>query len=399
MGELVILERELEREFNRIKGIVSIGYSFETYLVTTIEDVVKQIEMEFKKDGVISNERASRQMIMKMDYVMTMCDKVTRGEVSQSKANSLLQDLQLNRINLEIMPRPNTLAAYTVSSSVISYQLSVFYNAVMGLILFMTSNSLKFLPILAGGDAYSEQRSDIAHILSSSFAGKAVLLWNELTVNPIHSLKLIYKTLTTTIGYEDYSKVYGNIESMLDIKQKAIPDVTTPVSNGFLSGLMTTVVDKASKVATGAKRLVYGDMESAFVEQLRGQVNAADILVTGAARIIFYMTLLIIVMWVIYWVVGKVAYARARSRVDSRIDAIDSARQQQPAIDLSFNFADIFKTKSKRKSPTKKQTTKLKSPSKKQVKKGKCKSPIKKQVKKSKRKSPTKKQTTTKSKL
>ena len=393
MGELQKINNELEevelRKFNQINAVITgVSFSFEDDLVQSIGDVVKHIKKEFLIDGGINNKRANRKMIMKMDYVMTLCDKVTRGEVSQAEAISLSNNLELDRINLEIMPRPNTLAAYTVSSSVIGYQLSVFYTAVMGLILFMTTNSLKFLPILAGGDAYSEQRSDIAHILAGSFAGKAVLLWNEFTFNPIHSLKLIYKTLTTTIQYEDYSKVYDNIERMLDISKKAIPDVTTPVSNGFLSGLMTTVVDKASKVATGAKRLVYGDVERAFVEQLRGQVNAADILVEGAARIIFYMTLLIIVMWVIYWVVGKVAYARANSRVDSRIGP------ETPQ--LSFNFADIFKTKS----PSKKQAKgKRKSPSKKQTK-NKTKSPSKKQMKKSKKQTKSKKQSKkTKSKL
>jgi hypothetical protein len=315
MGEVALLTEK----FEKIAGILYIN-QLEDSIRQEVIDTVNIIQTEFRADGLINNYEATKNMIMKMDYVMTICSDVKNDKISIMRATTDLRNLRLNRKSLDLFPRPNTLFGYRlISGSLIMWQLQALFVTIMQFVTFLASKTTTIGSIMIGGAGTETYRRELIGELATSSVGKIILLYKHITsIDSTSTISDIYNSITGVISPRHLSESYNEIGKVFFDVQKDVLKNAEPSEPSIGWTIFNKIVDSASVGVQSAKVLMYGRSDDAFIAELKGKIQATDIMITGAVYQICILTLVIIVLWLLYYIVNKIAYSRAQSRMAER---------------------------------------------------------------------------------
>ena len=358
IGQLAVLEQE----FETINKAVNLSHlREEDPIKDEILSTIGFVRDEFRIDGVKNLEDATRTLVLKMDYILTVGNDYLAGKIDANKAKNRLINLKLNRVNLELLPAP-IISKLLLISSYASFGLALplanLYNAISGFSAYMILNAGMIGRVITG--VYEEERMEIIKTLSTANVGKVLSIYNHLVKRDLSldTIKNIYNIIFKQISWLDRVELEVLLKDLTVIKPTDIinyftgataptleptlqPTLQQPtlesgekqqISWG-LGALTSMVVEGASyakdRVLEGSKyaldvmidagkkvlELQEGPKVKAFTERFKGEIKAFDIEVNSALYWICTLTIVVFVIWIIMLVMKKYTEKSARKRL------------------------------------------------------------------------------------
>lgn len=335
----------LEKKFEDIAGLLAVDQFASEYFKNELYVTVSVVKDKFKLNGLINAPLASDVMLKEMDHIMGICSDLRKGEISEPVAIRQLMLLKIGEKRFGSVVKYISKGGIAASSTIISWQLSILYSTIMEFIKYMCSQGTSFIPIMIGGDAYGQERDEILSILTGSFTGKALAVYENIkTGDVVGVLKSMYNAITNSITPSDYFKSYSALNKALNTQEIVRELASESYGSSWAWSFVNKAADAVSKGAAALKSSVTGSRERAFVVELKGKVDSTELLIQEALYRIFILTCLIVVLTIIIIVVNRVTKRGIDKRMEQR-----RAERGLPAI--TFRFMDKKPAKKSKRKP------------------------------------------------